>query len=105
MAFNINGYNSQPTIAKNDRLQRGNDDQKQNSVDQPEKSNTLADDTVNLSSAAQTLQQQKSKIDSLPDMDMEKVEQIKQAIAAGNYKVDTDKLANNMVAMDSIFYS
>ena len=103
MAFNINGYNNQPNITKNDRLQKSNDDQKINTTESPERSNTLADDTVNLSSAAQTLQQQKSKIDSLPDMDMAKVEQIKQAIAAGNYRVDTDKLASNMVAMDSIF--
>lgn len=103
MSFNINGYNNQPNITKNDRLQRNNDDQKNNGTVGHERSNTLTDDTVNLSSAAQTLQQQKNKIDSLPDMNMEKVEQIKQAIAAGQYRVDTDKLASNMVAMDSIF--
>ncbi|TBR37717.1 flagellar biosynthesis anti-sigma factor FlgM [Marinomonas agarivorans] len=103
MTFNINGYNNQPNITKNDRLQRSNDDLKNNSTSGHERSNTLTDDTVNLSNAAQTLQQQKNKIDSLPDMNMEKVEQIKQAIAAGQYRVDTDKLASNMVAMDSIF--
>jgi len=105
MTFNINGYNNQPNVTKNERLQTNSDDQKTSSVEVQEKSGTLADDTVNLSNAAQTLQAQKNKIDSLPDMDMTKVEQIKQAITAGNYKVDTEKLANNMVAMDSIFSS
>lgn len=103
MTFNINGYNNQPNVAKNDRLHRNTDDQKASNIELPEKSGVLADDTVNLSAAAQNLQAQKAKIDSLPDMDMNRVEQIKQAIADGNYKVDTEKLANNMVTMDSIF--
>jgi negative regulator of flagellin synthesis FlgM len=103
MAFNINGYGNQPSVTKNDRLQKTDDEQKSSNPIQNEKSGTLADDTVKLSGAAQSMQSHQSKINSMPDMDMEKVEQIKQAIAAGQYKVDSEKLATNMVAMDSMF--
>lgn len=103
MAFNINGYGNQPSVTKNDRLQKTDDEQKSSNPIPSEKSGTLADDTVKLSGAAQSMQTHQSKINSMPDMDMEKVEQIKQAIAAGQYKVDSEKLATNMVAMDSMF--
>lgn len=103
MAFNINGYGNQPSVTKNDRLQKSTDEQASNSSIPAEKSGTLTDDTVKLSGAAQSMQSHQSKINSMPDMDMEKVEQIKQAIAAGQYKVDSEKLASNMVAMDSMF--
>ena len=103
MAFNINGYGNQPSVTKNDRLQKSNDEQGSNSPVPTEKSGTLANDTVKISGAAQSMQFNQSKINSMPDMDMEKVEQIKQAIAAGQYKVDSERLANNMVAMDSMF--
>ncbi len=88
MAFNINGYGNQPSVTKNDRLQKSTDEQASNSSIPAEKSGTLTDDTVKLSGAAQSMQSHQSKINSMPDMDMEKVEQIKQAIAAGQYNVD-----------------
>lgn len=103
MAFNINGYGNQPSVTKNDRLQKAGDEQTPSNTIAKEKSGTLADDTVKLSGAAQSMQTHQSKINDMPDMDMEKVEQIKQAIAAGQYKVDSEKLASNMVAMDSMF--
>jgi negative regulator of flagellin synthesis FlgM len=34
---------------------------------------------------------------------MDKVEQIKQAIAAGEYKIDTEKLASSMLSIDELF--
>ncbi|MGB0940833.1 MAG: flagellar biosynthesis anti-sigma factor FlgM [Marinomonas sp.] len=103
MAFNINGYGNQPSVTKNDRLQKSNDEQESSKSVQAEKSGTLADDTVKLSGAAQSMQSHQSKINSMPDMDMAKVEQIKLAISSGQYKVDSEKLASNMVAMDSMF--
>ncbi|MCO4784900.1 MAG: flagellar biosynthesis anti-sigma factor FlgM [Marinomonas atlantica] len=61
----------------------------------------LSDDTVQLSSVAQSLQVKGS--DAEANVDMDKVEQIKQAIAAGEYKIDTEKLASNMLSMDALF--
>jgi negative regulator of flagellin synthesis FlgM len=104
MAIHLTGLSNQGTINKSERSQKddatGSATEKQNAV---KSGGTLADDTVKLSGTAQTLQSQQSKIGNLPDIDMDKVEQIKSAIAAGEYKIDTQQLANNMASMDSIF--
>ena len=104
MAIHFTGLSNQSTINKSERSQKddatGSATAKQSGV---QSGGTLAEDTVKLSGTAQTLQSQQSKINNLPDVDMDKVEQIKNAIAAGEYKIDTQKLANNMASMDSLF--
>lgn len=104
MAIQLTGLSNQSTINKSERFQK--DDVSSRSSDKSSaelNGGTLAQDTVKLSGAAQTLQSQQAKISSLPDIDMDKVEQIKSAIAAGEYKIDTQKLASNMASMDSLF--
>jgi len=104
MAINFTGLSNQGSINKSERSQKddaaGNATEKQNTA---QSGGVLAEDTVRLSGTAQTLQSQQSKINDLPNVDMDKVEQIKAAIAAGDYKIDTQKLANNMASMDSLF--
>ncbi|SBS25580.1 anti-sigma28 factor FlgM [Marinomonas aquimarina] len=102
MAINISGVGTQPTLSstKNDRVK--NDEASNASANTGVNNKEgLSDDTVQLSSVAQSLQVKSS--DSEASVDMDKVEQIKQAIAAGEYKIDTDKLASNMMAMDELF--
>ncbi|MBJ7539790.1 flagellar biosynthesis anti-sigma factor FlgM [Marinomonas transparens] len=103
MAINVTGLSNQGNIAKSERSQK--DGVAGNSKDNPAVQNggTMAKDTVKLSGTAQTLQSQQSKINKLPDIDQDKVDQIKRSIAAGEYKIDTQKLANNMASMDSLF--
>ena len=104
MAIQLTGLSNQSSINKSERSQK--DDatssapEKQSAV---QSGGTLAEDTVKLSGTAQTLHSQQSKINNLPDVDLDKVEQIKNAIAAGEYKIDTQKLASNMASMDSLF--
>ncbi|NLQ17535.1 flagellar biosynthesis anti-sigma factor FlgM [Marinomonas sp. M1K-6] len=104
MAIHLTGLSNQSTVNKSERSQKddavGNAADKQNAVPS---GGTLAEDTVKLSGTAQVLQNQQSKMNDLPDVDMDKVEQIKNAIAAGEYKIDTQKLASNMASMDSLF--
>ncbi|MEO9273661.1 flagellar biosynthesis anti-sigma factor FlgM [Marinomonas sp. 5E14-1] len=104
MAIHLTGLSNQGTITKSERSQKddvaGSATEKQSAV---KSSGTLADDTVKLSGTAQTLQSQQSKIGDLPDIDMDKVEQIKKAISAGEYKINSQQLANNMASMDSLF--
>ncbi|MCV2401514.1 flagellar biosynthesis anti-sigma factor FlgM [Marinomonas sp. C2222] len=103
MAIQFTGLSSQSSI-KNERAHKdeatGNTVGNQSAV---KSGGTLAEDTVKLSGAAQSLHDQHAKISSLPDIDMDKVEQIKNAIAAGEYKIDTQKLASNMASMDHLF--
>ncbi|MHA7879488.1 MAG: flagellar biosynthesis anti-sigma factor FlgM [Saccharospirillum sp.] len=51
------------------------------------------DDVVELSDRAQILRTVSSRVQQMPDVDQEKVERIKTAIANGDYKIDYDKLA------------
>lgn len=104
MAIQFTGLSNQGSVNKSERFQKddvaGRPAEKQDTV---QSGGTLAEDTVKLSGAAQTLQSQQAKISDLPDVDMDKVEQIKNAIAAGEYKIDTQKLASNMASMDALF--
>ncbi|WP_417762020.1 flagellar biosynthesis anti-sigma factor FlgM [Shewanella sp.] len=58
-------------------------------------------DSVVVSSQAQQLQGLQSKISSLPDVDQQKVAEIKAAIAEGRYKVDPEKLAGNIAQFEA----
>jgi negative regulator of flagellin synthesis FlgM len=104
MAIQLTGLSNQGTINKSERsLKDGITDNATENQSTTKNGGILAEDTVKLSGTAQTLQSQQSKINNLPDVDMDKVEQIKNAIAAGEYKIDTQKLANNMASVDSLF--
>lgn len=104
MAIQFTGLSGQSPVNKSERSLK--DDALNSTADKTnvkQNSNTMAEDTVQLSGAAQILQNQQAKMNSLPDIDMDKVEQIKNAIASGEYKIDTQKLASNMASMDSLF--
>lgn len=60
--------------------------------------NTLAaDEQVQLSSQASTMQRVEAKIQSMPDVDMDKVERIKQQIANGEFAVNADRIAGKLL--------
>ena len=54
-------------------------------------------DEVVLSSEAQGLQQQIAAIKALPDVRMDKVEELSRRVEAGQYQVDAAKLADQMI--------
>ncbi len=61
-------------------------------------------ENVNLSSQAKNLKQLEQKLGSYPEMDDDRIEQIRSALESGSYKVDAEKLAQKMLEMDeSIF--
>ncbi|REG84866.1 flagellar biosynthesis anti-sigma factor FlgM [Marinomonas pollencensis] len=103
MAINFTGISNQGGVSKNSRTP-AEDSTSKTAVDaNTSGAGTMAEDTVRLSGTAQTLQNQEAKINGLSDIDQQKVDQIKQAIASGNYKIDSQKLASNMASMDSLF--
>ncbi|MCL1073964.1 flagellar biosynthesis anti-sigma factor FlgM [Shewanella dokdonensis] len=59
------------------------------------------DDSVVVSAQAQQLQGMQNRIATMPEMDMQKVAEIKLAISEGRYKVDPEKLANNIAQFES----
>ncbi|KPQ01724.1 flagellar biosynthesis anti-sigma factor FlgM [Marinobacter sp. HL-58] len=61
-------------------------------------------ENVNLSSQAKDLKQLEQKLGNYPEMDDERIEQIRTALENGSYKIDAEKLAQKMLEMDeSIF--
>ncbi len=61
-------------------------------------------DRVELSGSASLLDQATAKALAAPDIDMDKVESVRRAIANGELKIDTDRLAQKMLELeDSIF--
>lgn len=60
-----------------------------------EKGNT----TVNLSEASKQVQRAKRVIDSEPDIRFEKVRVIREEIQRGDYRIDYDRIAENMLGV------
>lgn len=61
-------------------------------------------ENVKLSAQAKDLKQLEQRLNSYPETDDDRIEQIKAALADGSYKVDAEKLAQKMLEMDkSIF--
>ena len=59
-------------------------------------------DQVVLSNEAQTLGRLQSKINSSPDVDLEKVAEIRRAIAEGRFEITADRIAENMLNQNDL---
>jgi len=62
-------------------------------------------DTVSISDNAAQLGKMGNASDAVPVVDMQRVEQVKQAINNGNYEVDPKKIADKMMQFESILKS
>jgi negative regulator of flagellin synthesis FlgM len=61
-----------------------------------------ASDKVVLSQEAQTLGRLQAKINSSPDVDLEKVAEIKRAIAEGRFEINPERIAENMLNQNEL---
>lgn len=59
-------------------------------------------DQVVLSQEAQTLGRLQSKIDSAPDVNLEKVAEIRRAIAEGRFEINPERIAENMLKQNDL---
>lgn len=66
-------------------------------------SSRTVSDTVELSTAAQQLASLQDDLASIGAVDMGKVDEIKQAISNGSYKIDTRKIADSLLALEGEF--
>lgn len=57
-------------------------------------------DTVSLSEETVHIRELQQKLDSISEVDSEKVEAIKQEIAKGNYPIDSNKIAANLIDLE-----
>jgi len=59
-----------------------------------------AQDTVSLSRGSQQVIELQQRLNNTPEIDSVKVEAIKQEIAKGNYPLDPEKIAENMISLE-----
>ena len=61
-----------------------------------------ASDQVVLSQEAQTLGRLQAKINTSPDVDLEKVAEIRRAIAEGRFEINPERIAENMLNQNDL---
>lgn len=61
-----------------------------------------AEDKVSLSEESLHVRELQQKLDQVPEVDAEKVQAIKQAIARGDYPLDPKKIAANLMNLEKI---
>jgi len=114
MAIELNklaGAHSQQLDSLKSKAQSDTQSVKQQSAQQSSQtqaqSQPQSKDSVSLTQQAQQLHKIRDKLNNTSSVNQEKVENIKKAIAAGDYKVDPDKLAANLAkfegALEKIF--
>lgn len=69
------------------------------------KDGVVAQDKVQLTEQAQSLSRLQQKIADAPDIDNSRVSAIKAAIERGDYKIDSQKIADKMIAQDAALFS
>jgi negative regulator of flagellin synthesis FlgM len=94
----LGGYSSPKTVSE-----QGNKKAATAIEITPSKPETTTNgDGVQLSSEAKTLQTLTDKVNSLPDVNLARAEQIKAALANGDYKVDDLVLADKILNSEAL---
>ncbi|WP_166263667.1 flagellar biosynthesis anti-sigma factor FlgM [Marinobacter caseinilyticus] len=104
MAVDLNGIGRGQVNTQKTSTEKSPAQSTQQAAPEPSKAQATRGDSVSLSSQAKNLKQLEQGLDSFPEMDDERIEAIKAALADGSYKIDAEKLAQKMLDMDqSIF--
>ncbi len=73
----------------------------QAATNKPQANQSQKGDSVVITAQAQQLQKMQTKLALMSDVDQKKVSDIKQAISEGRYKIDPQKLAENISSFES----
>lgn len=95
----LNGLNNKTSSAKTSK-QGATSESSSSSVTK----GTVAQDTVKLTEQAQSLSSLQQKITDAPDTDDNKVANIKAAIANGDYKINSNRIAGKMLAQENALF-
>jgi negative regulator of flagellin synthesis FlgM len=103
MSIDINGISSSRVHVPPDESQVKQQIEQQPANTETGKSSTA--DTVSISDNAAQLGKLGNTVDTAPVVDMQRVEQVKQAISDGTYEVDATKIADKLMQFESILKS
>ena len=101
MPHDINGINSGRSSASNDRSVTSiRSEQSKSGASTGSVSST---DTVHLTDMASRLQSLEQKLANQPEVDQTHVNQIRDAISRGEYRIDPDRVADKMMDFEADF--
>ncbi|WP_078061873.1 flagellar biosynthesis anti-sigma factor FlgM [Catenovulum maritimum] len=101
MAININNLNNQVGNTAADAQKTAQNQQTANqSAQNAQQTSAPRQDSVSLTQTAQNLNNLTKKASNASGFDQEKVDKIKKAIESGEYKVNSEKLAANIIASE-----
>ena len=86
-------------ISENQQNQKVGNQQNQTAQNAP--TGSAPTDTVSLTGTASQLRALEQQIASLPVVDVQRVESIKQDISSGSYQIDPVQVADKMIQMES----
>ena len=72
----------------------------QTSSDSSTEARPSSEDTVSLSAESGQIKSLQQQLDSVSEVDTEKVEAIKREIARGNYPLDPERIAENLINLE-----
>lgn len=103
MNFNTNNtLDSVSTKGARSKPAAANTPEAKSTGSQAAPANNGAGDQVVLSQEAQTLGRVQSKINSSPDVNLEKVAEIRRAIAEGRFEINPERIAENMLNQNDL---
>lgn len=107
MAVDINGIGPGPANIRKTTADK--DPSAQNTVQAPAgqadtHNQGTGGDNVSLSHQAKDLEQLEQTLGNYPEMDDNRIAQIRSALESGSYKVDAEKLAQKMLDMDDTIF-
>jgi len=98
MTININNLNNQAQVHQNKQAQV-----KQQAADANSSVKQPRADSVSITPQAKQLSELQKKANEAPGVDQKKVEELKKAITSGDYKIDPQKLAENIANFEFDF--
>ncbi|MEM9623824.1 MAG: flagellar biosynthesis anti-sigma factor FlgM [Pseudomonadota bacterium] len=99
MAIDINNVNLGPVKGRDGH--RPSADTSSNATSSKTAGAEVQVDQVDLSADAQSLQRVEKQLESQESFDQQKVEQIKQALAKGEYPIDNERLASKFFELEN----
>ena len=99
MTININNLNKQAQVHQNKQSQV----QQQTAQSASTQVKQVSQDSVSLTPQAKQLSELQKKATDAPIVDQKKVDELKKAITAGEYKVDPQKLAASIASFEFDF--
>jgi negative regulator of flagellin synthesis FlgM len=97
----INGPRSNATPAGNNQQGKAVDAKTpENSSRKVQEADDAGKDTVEISSQARVLKNLEGKLSSLPDVNIDRVAEIRAAIEDGTFTVDADSIADKIILSD-----